>query len=510
MDQDAAIAFLSDPQTYGHEVKLVERLETHGSIVFLAGERAYKLKRAVRFPYMDYSTPERRRVMCEAELAVNRRSAPELYLETRPVIRTHDGVVRFGTAADTAAAIDWVVVMRRFDQSALLEEMRKRDALSSPLMRTLAEVIAEFHRTAEVRPEFGGANGILKVIDENVEILRSSRGCSFDRGRIELYSAFAHAAQHKLAELLEWRRLSGYVRRCHGDLHLNNICLIEARPVLFDAIEFGEDFASIDVLYDLAFLLMDLEHHGLRHFANIVFNRYLEKTADFVGVAALPLFLSCRAAVRAHVAAASVREGKSCVQLAADAASLLDAAVDFLEVVPVKLVVLGGLSGTGKSTLARAIAPELRRSPGAVVLRSDVIRKTLCGVDETDRLSEASYSKEINARVYATIAERAQILLRNGHSVIADAVYGQPEERRQIESVARSASVELQAVWLDAPLAMLEQRITARRGDASDATAAVLHRQSMSIDPPDNWSKLDVGGAVEDATRAFRVALAAQ
>jgi aminoglycoside phosphotransferase family enzyme/predicted kinase len=507
MNQEAVIAFLSDPSTYGRGIEEVERHETHGSMVFLAGERAFKLKRAVRYPYMDYSTPARRRAMCEAELAVNRRMAPDLYLEVRAIVRARDGTLRFNTASDPIAAIDWVVVMKRFDQDALFEEMRKRGELSAPLMRTLAEVIAHFHREAEVRPRFGGSAGILKVIDENRAIFGRSQEL-FGRDRIEQYTTLARAAWQEMAELLELRRRSGFVRRCHGDLHLNNICLIGARPVLFDAIEFGEEFASIDVFYDLAFLLMDLERHKLRGFANIVLNRYLEKTQDFGGVAALPLFLSCRAAVRSHVIVAA-RGARLCdAETGAAAVSLLDAAVEFLEKRRAKLVVLGGLSGTGKSTLARAIASEIGRSPGAIVLRSDVIRKTICGVEETERLPAEGYSEEINTKVYATLAERANLLLRSGHSVIADAVFGQAEERQLIDSVARSAGIELRKVWLDAPIAILEQRLSARRDDASDATVAVLRRQAVSIDIPRDWPTLDVSGSPEDAAAALRGILA--
>src|SRR5471030_646228 len=171
MNQNAVIAFLSDPASYDAKVREVERHETHGAIVFLAGNRAYKLKRAVRYSYMDFSTPELRHAMCTAELAVNRRTAPQLYLDVRAVVRDEDGKLRFGTQTEEVLAIDWVVVMRRFEQSALLEEMRKCGTLTASLMRTLADAIAEYHRTAEIRVRSGGAAAILKVIDENIEIL---------------------------------------------------------------------------------------------------------------------------------------------------------------------------------------------------------------------------------------------------------------------------------------------------------------------------------------------------
>lgn len=509
--QAATIAFLSNPKTYGNAVLRVERRETHGAIVFLAGDRAYKLKRAVRFPYMDYSTTALRRAMCEAELAVNRRMAPDLYLEIRAIVQARDGTIRFGRNTDEAAIIDWVVVMRRFKESALLEEMRKRNGLSVPLMRQLAEAIAAFHLSAEKRPFFGGATGILRVIDENVAVLRDAIDRPFDAGRIEVYSALAHNAQRDLSELLETRRQTGFVRRCHGDLHLNNICMLGGKPVLFDAIEFDEDFASIDVFYDLAFLLMDLEHHRLRDLSNVLFNRYLQKTEDFTGVAALPLFLSCRAGLRAHVvmAAARAQEGEIDPQLTGNAVSLLDDAIRYLQDRPPTFVVLGGLSGSGKSTLAQAVAPRLGRAPGAVVLRSDVIRKTLLGVGETDRLPSEAYSSEVNGRVYATLAERARGLLCYGHSVIADAVFGRPEERQRIESIGKLAAGSFAPIWLDAPLAVLEQRISARRADASDATIDVLRGQWATTVPPDGWRKFDVVGNSGDTIQRLGAALEA-
>jgi uncharacterized protein len=494
MNQNAVIAFLSDPASFGAGVSSVERHETHGAIVFLAGDRAYKLKRAVHYPYMDFSTPALRRVMCERELVVNRRTAPQLYLKVLPIVRCQDGTLRFGKAGDEASAIDWVVVMRRFEQSALLEEMRKRNQLSVSIIKKLADAIAEFHRTAEKRPQFGGPQGILRVIDENIKILREWEHRPFENVKIKQFSVLTRKMHHNLSGLLEERRQNGFVRHCHGDLHLNNIYKINNEPVLFDAIEFSEDFSCIDVFYDLAFLLMDLEHHKLHSLANILLNRYVENTEDFEGTAALPLFLSCRAAVRAHVTAtlADKMLAASASNLTNDAAAQLDDAIDYLKEKPPQFVVLGGLSGTGKSTLAQEIAPKLGRAPGAIILRSDVIRKKLCGVEARERLPQESYSTEVTARVYAIIAERAQKILAGGQSVIADAVYGHSEERRRIENVAHSAGVQFQALWLDAPLEVLEQRISARHGDVSDATVEVLHRQRKMVSVPEDWLRLDV------------------
>lgn len=509
MYQEAVIAFLSDPASYGSSVGEIERHETHGAIVFLAGDRAYKLKRAVRYPYMDFSTPALRQAMCAAELAVNRKCAPQLYLEVRAIIRDRNGKLRFGTQAEGQLAIDWVVVMRRFEQSALFEEMRKRGALSASHLRMLADTVAAYHQDAEAHFEFGGSAGILNVIDENVEILRSWAERPFGEDQIEQYSVLARRAHQRLAGLLEARRKNGFVRRCHGDLHLNNICLLDGKPVLFDAIEFNENFSLIDVFYDLSFLLMDLDHRKLRPLANVVLNRYLENTLDYDGVEILPLCLACRAGVRAHVTAtlADKLNAENARDCSNDAAGLLHDAIGYLGDAAASLIVLGGLSGTGKSTLARAIAPMVGRAPGAVILRSDAIRKKICGVGETDRLPQDAYTADINARVYSLIVERAKKLLAGGHSVIADAVFGTPSDQKQIERVASATGSKLRAVWLDAPVGILESRISAREGDASDATIEVLRRQLCTVTVPKEWLKLDVSGTAEQSLRALNAVL---
>ncbi|HSC17955.1 MAG TPA: AAA family ATPase [Rhizomicrobium sp.] len=499
--QSEAIAFLARPSTYGSSVSAVEQHETHGAIVFLAGDRAYKLKRAVHYPYMDYSSPEVRRAMCEAELAVNCRTAQQLYLDVLSIVREATGTLRFGARDEAASAVDWVVVMRRFPQRALLEQMRLHGQLTPPLMRNLAESIATFHMSAEVKREFGGAPGIQRVIEENAAVLRSSQGQFLGDRAVEVLDCGARRVLADLAALLEERRTNGFVRRCHGDLHLNNICLLDGQPVLFDAVEFSEDFSCIDVLYDLAFLLMDLEHRGLRAFTNMVLNRYLEITRDYGGVAALPLFLSCRAAIRAHVAGA-LAENSTPAQAQAvcsQAHALLREAIGYLSPARPRLVVIGGLSGTGKTTVARTLAPTIGKAPGAIVLRSDVIRKHLCGVPELERLPATRYDRETTRRVYSAIAATAGLLLRGGHSVIADAVYGWPGERAEIEAAARNCGAAFLPIWLTAPVQILEERIGARRGDASDATVEVLHRQVESIEGPTDWHRVDAGGSEESS-----------
>lgn len=498
--QQDVIAFLSNPASFDAGLQSVQQCETHGSIVFLAGERAYKLKRAVKFPYMDYSTVDRRRDMCLRELQINGRIAPMIYLEVRSIVRSETGNLRFGSERESRAALDWVLVMRRFDQNNLLEQMRAAGKLARPLMRRLAETIAEFHARAEITPGFGGAAEMREVIEENAAILKNKIGRPFDAEMVRRYQEESAHVLASVGPLLEHRKNQGRVRRCHGDLHLNNICMIGDRPVLFDAIEFNDRFACIDVLYDLAFLLVDLDGHRLRHHANTVLNRYLELTGEHAGLAALPLFLSCRAAVRAHTAIAAVETVKARTEHETSrrhACELLDRAVTYLAKPSPQLIAVGGVSGTGKTTLAYALSVHLGAAPGAIVLRSDVIRKQLMAVPETVRLPETAYMPKVTEAVYSRIAETAAAVLAAGYTVIADAVYGKENERQALAHVAERAGVPFEGIWLDAPVQLLESRLEARRGDASDATIDVLNAQLGFVSTPQTWLRVNAAGSAE-------------
>lgn len=508
VSQADIIEFLKTPAAYGlPPATPVEVAETHGAVVFLAGPHAYKLKRAVKYAYLDYSTVERRHQACRAELDVNRRAAPGLYLDVKGIVRAANGFCLVDEAAATDAA-DWVLVMRRFEQDALLEQMRAAGRLTPELMRALAETIAEFHETAERRPGFGGAAAMSEIVEGNLKVIESMAGSASERGafemrRVDALARLSWAVIEQTGGLLDKRRDDGRVRRCHGDLHLNNICLVDGRPTLFDAIEFNESFASIDVLYDLAFLLMDLDRHGLRGFANLVLNCYLERTGDYGGLGTLPLFLSCRAAIRAHVTVTRAAAVHADTRLG-EARDLLDRAIAYLEPPPAHLIALGGVSGTGKSTVARALAPQVGAAPGAVILRSDVTRKRLMGVDETTRLPPSAYTDEVTNRVFATMAETASGILAAGHSVILDAVYGDPRLRAEAQDAARRAGVRFEGIWLEVPSEVLEQRIAARHGDASDATVAVLHEQLAHIQPPADWTAIAAGRPVDKIVAEIR------
>jgi aminoglycoside phosphotransferase family enzyme/predicted kinase len=498
-DQRDVINFLSKASSYGAAVERVDIIETHVSLVFLAGERAYKLKRAVRFPYLDFSTVEQRRVACEAELQLNRRTAPDLYIEVRALARTANTGVRFGTEG---CVVDWVVVMRRFDQAALFDELAKTGRLNASLMSELADHIAAFHQAAEPRPDRGGAAALVAVAETNHCCLVAARDAGFAPERIVEIRKLSLERLAAVGGVLDRRRAAGKVRRGHGDLHLRNVCLFEGRPMLFDCLEFSDELASVDVLYDLAFLLMDLEHRGLAEFANLVLNRYLDLTGEDDGLAPMPLFLSSRAAIRAHVTAAAMERAARGAkpEMAAEARSYLDLCALFLRPRSCRLVAIGGLSGTGKSTLAAALAPSF----GARVLRSDVIRKRLLGVAPETRLPNSAYTSKVSRQVYQTLRRKAADALTAGYSVIIDAVSLKPAERQCFVAVAEAAGVPFAGLWLAAPVATMDLRLRARRHDASDASPEVLAQQLRQDPGVVDWVRLDASTGPADCLSAAR------
>ena len=506
---DALLAFLSDPRSYGLPDAEVERITTHAAHVFLVGERAYKMKRPVRYSFLDFTTLDRRKCALEAELELNRRTAPMLYRRLVPVTRANGDRLAL---AGSGAAVEWLLEMARFDQEARLDRIALRGQLTPAMVDDLAAAIAAFHEQAAVRAQYGGHAGMQEVIEGNAEDFAALPKAVFEAERSARLTAKCREELARRRDLLEERRRAGRVRHCHGDLHLGNIVLLDGRPVLFDCLEFNEALASTDTLYDLAFLLMDLQHQDLPALAQRLLNGYLDATWDDAGLALLPLFLACRAAIRAKVLGfgAAKAPGDSASPEVAEARDYLERALAYLDPPPARLVALGGVSGTGKSTLARQLAPSLGPAPGAAILRSDVVRKRLHGVMPGERLPPEAYRKQASRAVYDALAERAAVLVRAGHAAIVDAVFLDPDERAQIERVATDAGVPFQALWLTAPEHILVQRLTARRGDVSDATPDVLGQQLATGPGALTWPMLDVSGSPQQVAAQARALLGLQ
>jgi aminoglycoside phosphotransferase family enzyme/predicted kinase len=503
--QTDVIAFLSRKGAFGADVE-AERIDTHISIVWLAGARAYKLKRAVQYDYVDFSSLERRRAACEAEVALNRRTAPALYRGVIAVTREDDGSLAL---AGHGAPVEWLVEMTRFDQQTLFDRLADRRQLERDLMPGLAAAIAMLHAGAERIPGRSGLADMAWVIDGNALGFSEQGAPVLDQSTCVRLNAAARRSLAQNAARLDRRGRDGFIRRCHGDLHLRNICLIDGVPTIFDGVEFNDNIACIDVFYDLAFLLMDLWRRGLRDHANVVFNEYVDRTGDVDALELLPLFLSCRAAVRAKTSVSGSRvqpdpgQRRTLEEAARDYLALAEA---FLRPPGPQLIAVGGFSGTGKSTLARALAPEAGPAPGALLLRSDVIRKGLLGVPSLTRLGPDGYAPDVSRQVYDAIATGARVALRARHTVIADAVYADPRERAAIAKVAGEVGVPFVGLWLEAAPQLLVTRLNARRDDASDATTAVLQQQLTTGAGEVEWSRLDASsnpGQVASAAAKF-------
>jgi len=510
-DQREIIAFLASPNSYGSAVSRVDRIETHSSMVFLAGDRAYKLKRAVKYDYLDFSTVEQRRAACEAEARLNRRTAPDLYLGLVAVTREPDGQLALGAPlGGRGVPLEWLVHMVRLDQEMLLDRLAARQALDLELMPRLAAAIARFHASAERRWDQGGRSGMAWVIEGNASGFAEYGRDILDSRTCEQVNTLARATLERYADRLNARRNHGFVRACHGDLHLRNIVLIDGQPTLFDAVEFDDRIACVDVLYDLAFLMMDLWRLGLRTHANTLFNAYLERTNELHALALLPLFLSCRSAVRAKTSGTAAKmqaDAARARELEEAARQYLARADDFLRPPEPRLVAIGGLSGTGKSALARRLASTIGPAPGAVILRSDAIRKSLFGLSATAQLRPEGYTNTVTREVYRQLAERAAEVLKAGHAAIVDAVCGHASQRMAIAEVARATRTPFTGLWLEAPVDVLMRRIQARRADASDATLEVLRQQMLRDVGSIDWDHVDASGELDLVQRRAQAVL---
>jgi uncharacterized protein len=511
-DQTDVIAFLSNPASYLACPDTIERFETHGALVFLAGDDAWKIKRAVRFPYMDFSTLDKRRAVCAREIVINRRLAPDLYLGCVPITRRSDGGLEFGGAGEVA---EWAVHMRRFDQADLLKTLALKGEIGKTLAIELADAVVDSHRKACVTSNAQGGQRV-RAIETALFGTIANMQASFQPGQVATYGELITRQDERAAWVIDARAAGGHLRRCHGDLHLGNIVLWQGRPVLFDALEFDEDLATIDTHYDLAFLLMDLDQSGQQAAANVVLNRYLWRSdgpLELDGLLALPLYLGLRAGIRAMVMAQRADQSpfdrRDNDLLGAQA--YLNAANRYLMPAPPQLIAVGGLSGTGKSTLAAALAPTIGATPGAVHLRSDLERKSLAGVAETHRLGAEMYTQAASDKVYRIMQDKARRALSAGHSVIVDAVYGTSGERREIEDVAAQLGVAFHGLWLTAYPDQMIARVAARRGDASDATPDIVRGQIARGLGGDmqGWANVDATSGPAQSLRNAQVLLGA-
>lgn len=503
-NQEEVIRFLRSAEWKG-DAASAEVVETHGAYVFLSGEEALKIKRAAMYDYMDFSRLTQREAMLRRELELNLPTAPQIYRDVVAVTREPGRGLALG---GTGEAVEWVLRMWRFPADAELEAIAERGAFSDELSDELGRSLAAYHRSSERRAADGAE--LMHAILEELDTAFVNMHEELPRSRTEKFRDLAAAELRSIAALLVARGRAGHVRRGHGDLHLRNLVLIEGKPVPFDALEFDETLGTCDVLYDLAFLIMDLCHRNLPRAANITLNSYLlavEEEED-TGTRAFPLFLAVRAAIRAMVDIQIDRARGTRGQRNANARLYLEEALAFLAPREPRLLAVGGFSGTGKTTLARCLAPEIDAAPGAVHLRSDLERKSLEGVDATVRLPAEAYNEKASRRVYKRLLERAERLLDAGRSVLVDAAFLSEEDRCAFDLLAKRLQVPFAGIWLEAEPDVLIDRVAVREGDASDADPGIVSRQLQRGAGRVGWLRIDTGNGIRQTEVAARRALA--
>lgn len=467
-----------------------QRLETHISWIVLTGTFAYKIKKPVRFDFLDYSTLELRRQQCERELEIGRRYAPEIYVAVLPIRETTQGLTVGGGAG---SIIDYAVQMRQFDQAQLLDRQLTAGQVAGHEMDALAEQLAMYHSQA-ARVELVADEASSRVIQpasENFDYLLAHLADSIQRNAVAQLKGWTELQTVRLRPWFAQRAAAGAVRECHGDLHLNNLLRIDGKFLAFDPIEFNDRLSQIDTINEAAFLMMELHEHGFRSHAYRFINQYLEAARDYDGLRGLSYYLVYRAMVRAKVDVIRHTQTTGSQQT-----TLTDTGWRYVQyaqrvAAPVRpaLLIMHGFSGSGKST----VAMRLVEARGLMRLRSDVIRKQLLGIDPQDktpehRLGEA-YSADLTARVYEQLATRSEQVLSAGFGVIADATFLKCSQRQRFADLAARLNVPFQIIDCTASISELERRLAQRGLDPSDATLSVLQHQIATAEPLDSNEK---------------------
>lgn len=474
------------------------RIDTHTAAIFLTADHALKLRRPVDYGWLDYSTREKRRAAARRENAQNARTAPGLGLGVAGLVSAGDSFRLVKPGEDLGRDAEPLMLMHRFPDDALFARMAEEGRLTLPLMRRTGQAIAAMHRTAMPCPGAGHLPALARGDDAQLAELKFIFG--------NYTKVLLHELGNKyevLAAPMQQRR----TKRCHGDLHLGNIVLWNDQPAPFDAIDFNDSYSDIDPLYDLAFLLMDLDRRGQRALGSAVLNAWAEALSAspgaevataYGGLALLDFYKALRAAIRAKVGALAIQAGAAgAEQQKAELRGYLDLAFGYLETRRrPRIIAIGGFSGTGKTTLARAIA---ERS-GAMVLRSDTVRKGLHGVSETTSLPAGSYTQSASDRVYGELLYRAALVLQSGMPVIIDAAHLRGHERDATADLARRLGVGFDGLWLEAAPRILAERLDARQGDASDADRRVLKMQLSRNPGALNWHRISTEGGADSAT----------
>ena len=463
-------------------------VETHISYVLLGGAFAYKVKKAVDLGFLNFTTIEARRFYCEEELALNRRLAPSIYLDVVPITGTADAP----TLEGAGAPIEYAVKMRQFDQDGLLSRVLDRDELTTERVDEIAAEVASFHtRTARAGADisYGRPELVVEPARQNFDQMLQTVRDAGDRADLERLHAWTDAEATRCRPAFESRNRDGYVRECHGDLHLGNIALIDGKVTLFDCIEFNPAMRWIDVMSDVAFLVMDLRDRKRPDLASRFLNAYLELTGDYGGLAVLRFYVAYRALVRAKIAVlrlAQPSDENGRQQLTDEYRGYLALAAKATALPHPTLLITHGVTGSGKSTRAQAVVDSM----GAIRIRSDVERKRLQNLQPLARTDSALggglYTSERDRQTYDRLADLARAALGAGYTAIVDAAFLQRWQRDLLKSVAVDLGVPFAIADCSAPEPVLRERVLRRqeRGrDASEATIDVLDDQFAHADP---------------------------
>ncbi len=480
------IKALQNPDLYDHPTTGFRVLETHISWVVLTGDYAYKIKKPMDFGFLNFSTLDRRKHFCEEELRLNKRLADALYLEVVPIT----GSESEPTLGGDGEPFEYAIKMRQFDQDGLLDAQQENGTLKPELLTSLAQQVAEFHETlprVEPGKPLGTPDAVFAAMQENFDQIRPLLDDATLLDQLNNLEQWTRATFERHQPLIKQRHADGFVRECHGDLHLANITVFEGQVTVFDCIEFSEPFRWIDVINDLAFLLMDLESRGEFRLANRVLNRYLEYRDDFAALPLLSLYKAYRAMVRGKIALLTMGNpslddaGKAALmQRYRDYAQLAE---DYSSFPNPYLLAMTGLSASGKSVISADMAAEL----GLVRLRSDVERKRLFGLGPLDKskssIGEDLYTAEANQRTYERLAHLANDLLMAGLPVIVDAACLKRSERDLLTDVAEEHGLPFALIHCEAPEESRREWIRQRDGDASEATEELLEAQASWFEP---------------------------
>jgi uncharacterized protein len=473
------------PDFYPHPVQEpVQVLQTHISYVFLTGEYAYKVKKPVNFGFLDFASLEKRRYFCHEELRLNRRLSPDLYLAVLPIIE-NSGQYWLGAVDTIEIAAEYALQMRQFPQEMLLSHLFQDGKLTPALVQQLAMQVAAFHASVATSPEVYGSVAAVQQVDiNNYAISAAFVGASQTQQQLDETRAFTTQFFERHADWFAQRQIEGKIRECHGDLHLNNVCVYQDNIQIFDCIEFNQEFRNIDVIYDTAFLVMDLAFRGRADLANLFLNTYLEQTGDYRGAALLPLYLSMRAYIRGKVNSLALNDPAISAPEKAEFLQRGQAyyrqAWEYSRRSQGRIILMSGLSGSGKSTVARLLAQKFN----AIHVRSDAVRKHLADIPLHQR-GDASgiYTPEMTQKTYGALLELGLLLAQQGWTVVLDAKYDRQALRQPVLEEAIAAHIPLKIVRCTAPMEVLRDRLNRRTNDIADATAELLDSQTKAAEP---------------------------